>query len=267
MINRENRGLSLVVLAWLAVLCGGAAFAQTPQGYPPAGNYLIDSEATSTVNLGGSTIEHIHRVVGSSGDITVTQKNSMDGVPPHTQTYKGTGPNSWCIKPYGSGGPPPAVKPFTCKALANSANARGSTSSADCGNSKVDESWRRIDDRTWERTLAITAVVGGTMTTPQDEIKKAMAMARPGMTPEQWAKAQAGLAALPSAAQAKAEMAQLTELAQAQARTGSPQEAALAEQALQAMRRSSSGGGVSDGLVPRVRERWTRVADTCTSQR
>lgn len=255
------------LIAWLAALCGSAAYAQTPQSYPPPGNYLIDSEATSTVNLGGSTIEHIHRVVGSSGDITVTQKNSMGGVPPQTQTYKGTGPNSWCIKPYGSGGPPAALMPFACKTIANSANARGSTSSADCSSSKVDESWRRIDDRTWDRTLTITAVAGGTMPAPQEAMKNAMALAMPGMTPAQRAKMQAELAAMPSAAQTKAEMAQLTEALQAAVRTGSPEEATFAKQQLQELRRPSSGSGLPDGLLPRLRERWTRVADTCAAQR
>ena len=250
-------------IAWLAVLCGSAAFAQTPQGYPPPGNYLIDSEATSTMTLGTSTIERTERVVGSSGDTTVTQKFSLDGVPPQTQTYKGAGPNSWCIKPYDSGGPPPALKPFACKALTNSADARGSTSSADCRSSKVDESWRRIDDRTWERTLTITAVAGGATASPQGAINMVMA----GMTPEQRAKAQTELSALPSAGQSAAAMAQLSEAMPAQARTGGPKEAALAEQQLQALRRSSSGSGQTTDVVPRLRERWTRVADTCAAQR
>ena len=249
-------------VAGLAVLCGGV-FAQTPQGYPPPGRYLIDSEATSTVNLGTSTIERTERVVGSSGDRTVTQKSSLDGVPPQSQTYKGTAPNGWCIKPYGSGGPPPALKPFACNALANSADARGSTSSADCGSSKVDESWRRIDDRTWERSLKVTPTAGTTAASPQGAIDMVMA----GMTPEQRAKAQTELSSLPSAGQSAAAMAQLTEAMQAQARSGGPKEAALAEQQLQALRRSSSGGGLPAGLVPRVRERWTRVADTCAAQR
>jgi hypothetical protein len=30
----------------------------------------------------------IERVVGSSGDRTLTQKSSLDGVPPQSQTYK-----------------------------------------------------------------------------------------------------------------------------------------------------------------------------------
>lgn len=250
------------LIAWLAVLCGGVC-AQTPPGYPPAGNYLIDSEATSTVNLGTSTIERSERVVGSSGDRTVIQKSSLDGVPPQSQTYKGNGPNSWCIKPYGSGGPPAALKPFACNALTNSADAHGSTSSADCRSSKVDESWRRIDDRTWDRTLVVTAMAGGTTVSPQGAINRVMA----GMTPEQRAKAQAELSALPTAGQSAAAMAQLTEAMQAQARSGGPKEAALAEQQLQALRRSSSSSGLPAGVVPRLRERWTRVADTCAAQR
>ena len=48
--------------------------AQAPQGYPPSGNYLVDSESTYTFTSGGSTLEHITRVVGSNGDTTVTQK-------------------------------------------------------------------------------------------------------------------------------------------------------------------------------------------------
>lgn len=264
MMNRENRGLSFVVLAWLAVLCGGAAFAQTPQGYPPPGNYLIDSESTYTLTSGGSTIEHVTRVVGSTGDTTVTQKNSMDGVPPHTQTHKGTGPNSSCIKPYGSGGPPAALTPFLCKPLARSADPRSSSISDECSKSKVDQAWRRIDDRTWERSLTFTASPGGTTSSPQEAMKAAMAMALPNMTPGERAKAQSEMAAL--AAQSQAEMAQLTEIAQVQARTGKPEDAAMAKKLLQEMRRSS-GGGLPADLLPRVRERWTRVADTCPAKR
>lgn len=264
MMNRENRGLSFVVLAWLAALCSGAAFAQTPQGYPPPGNYLIDSESTYTLTSGGSTIEHVTRVVGSSGDTTVTQKNSMDGVPPHTQTHKGTGPNSSCIKPYGSGGPPAALTPFLCKPLARSADPRSSSISDECSKSKVDQAWRRIDDRTWEHSLTFTASPGGTTSSPQEAMKAAMAMALPNMTPGERAKAQAEMAAF--AAQSQAEMAQLTEIAQVQARTGKPEEAAMAQKLLQDMRRSS-GGGLPADLLPRVRERWTRVADTCPAKR
>ena len=40
-------------IAGLAALCGSAALAQTPQGYPPPGNYLIDSESTYTLTSGG----------------------------------------------------------------------------------------------------------------------------------------------------------------------------------------------------------------------
>ena len=250
-------------IAWLAVLCASAALAQTPQGYPPPGNYFIDSESTRTVNLGGSTIAHVHRVVGSTGDITVTQKSSLEGDPPHTQTYKGTAPNSSCIKPYGSGGPPAALKRFACKPLASSADPRGSSISDECSNSKVDQGWRRIDDRTWEHTLTFTASAGGTTNSPQDAMKAAMAMALPSMTPGERAKAQAEMAAL--AAQSQAEMAQLNEIAQVQARTGKPEEAAMAKKLLQDMRRSS--GGVPVEMLPSVRERWTRVADTCPAQR
>ena len=193
-------------------------------------------------------------------------KSSLEGDPPHTQTYKGTGPNSECIQPYGSGGPPAALKRFACKPLARSADPRGSSISDECGNSKLDQGWRRIDDRTWERSLTFTASAGGTTNSPQDAMKAAMAMALSSMTPGERAKAQAEMAALPSASEMKAAMVQLTEAMQAQARTGGPKEAALAEQQLQAMRRSSSGDGVPKDLLPRVRERWTRVADTCAAQ-
>ena len=113
----------------------------------------------------------------------------------------------------------------------------------------------------------VRAVDHRTMPAPQEAMKNAMALAMPGMTPAQRAKMQAELAAMPSAAQTKAEMAQLTEALQAAVRTGSPEEATFAKQQLQELRRPSSGSGLPDGLLPRLRERWTRVADTCAAQR
>ena len=122
------------------------------------------------------------RVVGSTGDTTETQKHSLEGRQ-HTQTYKGTGPNSSCIKAYGSGGPPAALLPFACKPLARSADPRGSSLSDQCSNSKVDQGWRRIDDRTWEHTLTFTAAAGSTTNSPQDAMKQLMEMASLSMTP------------------------------------------------------------------------------------
>ena len=66
--------------------------------------------------------------------------------------------------------------------------------------------------------------------------------------------------------QSQAEIARLAEIAQVQARTGKPEEAAIAKHLLQSMRQSS-GGGVPAEALPSVRERWTRVADTCPAQR
>ena len=170
------------LIAWLVVLCGSASFAQTPPGYPPPGHYFIDSESTRTVTSGGSTTEVVVRVVGSTGDTTESQKHSLEGQQ-HTQTYKGTGPNNSCIKPYGSGGPPAALLPFACKPLARSADPRGSSLSDQCGNSKVDQGWRRIDARTWEHTLTFTAAAGSTTNSPQDAMKQLMEMASLSMTP------------------------------------------------------------------------------------
>ena len=52
----------------------------------------------------------------------VTQKSSLDGVPPQSQAYKGSGPNGWCIKPCVSGEAPAVLKPFACSPLAHLAS-------------------------------------------------------------------------------------------------------------------------------------------------
>ena len=161
-------------------------------------------------------------------------------------------------------GPQAALTPFMRKPLARSADPRRSSISDECGKGKVDQAWRRIDDRTWEHSLTFSGSPGGTTNSPQEAMKQLMEMASPGMTPGERAKVQAEMVAL--ATQSQAGMAKLTEIAQVQARTGKPEEAAIAKHLLQSMRQSS-GGGVPAEALPSVRERWTRVADTCPAQR
>ena len=257
MLTRHQQIAAAVVSA----LCTTIAFAQTPVGYPNPGYYLTDSESITTRGSGPNSAETIERIDGASGNRTVTTKASMDPDHAVTKSYKGTGPESWCV-PNLPGKAPAKPLLSACKLKTRTANARGSSESADCHTLKLDGNWRRIDERTWERSLRVTphSVMASS---PRDAIEMGMA----SMTPDQRGKASAELASLPSAGQINASMAPVIEALEATIRTGSPEEAALARQQLQALRTPSGDLNISGDFVTQVRERWTRVADTCPKER
>ena len=240
------------------VLYGITLFAESAVGFPSPGYYRTDSEATVTMGSGSTAGELIERVNGATGQRTVIRKMAVDAGHPVTNIYKGEGPVGWCVSAQGIGKSPPQTVQSACNLLSNMRDPRGSSFSADCKSSKVEENWRRVDNKTWERSLKVTPQSSATPDSP----RPAFEMAQSGMTPEQRAQAEAAMAALPSAAQMKDAMAPVIDALQEEIRTGSPEEAASARQQLQALRATTNG---SSQFVTRVVERWTRIADTCAA--
>jgi hypothetical protein len=229
---------------------------------PPPGQYRIDAETTTTSRAGPTTIESVQRVDGATGRITLTQKSSVAPANVATRTVNGEGPNGWCVPASGTVPPPKAV-PSACQNMARNATPGGSTLRAECNIGQLDEQWRRIDARAWERSLMVRQTPGASNSanaSPQAAIELAMR----GMTPEQRARAQAELANLPTATNRADARGTLIAVLEQQTRTGSPEEAAAARQQLSAMGASPSGsGGDESGVVVRIKELWTRVAENC----
>ena len=274
-----------------AILClWGVAIqaATTPEGYPPPGEYQIDSDSTRTTRFNGGTMARQQKVVGATGDTTVVDSNSMVPGPPQTTRIKGTGPVRWCIAPYGNNLPPAALRPFVCDTRSATAGAAGSSFSADCNASQLDNTWRRIDDQTWEHTLRVTEAnhVSNTAnkSNTTDAMRAVYERVKGSMTPAERAQAELELKSMPSAQQQAGAMAEIEAAMQAQIRNGTPQEVAFAKQQLAALRSGGqsvsgvgggagggagvgAGGGAGSGAVTQVRERWTRIAQACKPTR
>jgi hypothetical protein len=243
------------LLAWLS----GAALAS-----PPPGHYRIDSESTLASGSGMTASQVTQRTDGATGRITVVRKTAgmAQGV---TQTIDGKGPVTWCVEPPGKKGPPAAAMPAACRTLAHSSSGTSSSHSAECSASNIEESWRRIDERTWERSLKATVQMAAA--SPADSARQAFEMMKHTMSPADRAKAQAELAALPSAGAMQAEMAPVIAQLEQQVRTGQPDEVAMAKQQLAALRSAGATGAGSTTQTTTARERWTRIADGCSAQR
>lgn len=241
--------------AALAALLPAAALAS-----PPPGHYRIDSEGTIASGSGVTASQITQRIDGATGRVTQVRKTAdmAQGV---TQTFEGTGPVTWCVPVPGKYGPPAAAMPAACRTLAQSSSSSGSAHSAACTGMKVDESWRRIDDRTWERS--VKATVQMTAGSPSDAARHAFEMSKHTMSAAERAKAQAELAALPSAADMQAGMAPMIAELEQLARTGKPDEAAFAKQQLAALRGAGNGAAAGAVQTSTSRERWTRIADRC----
>lgn len=256
---RPRRAAAPVAFAF-GLLAGPSLHAAGPSGMPPPGQYRIDAETTTTTRAGPTTLESVQRVDGATGRVTLTQKSSVDPANVATQTVNGTGPNRWCV-PANGALPPAKPAPGACQNASRSAAPNGSTLGADCNVGRVDEQWRRIDDRTWERSSTVRQAP--TAPTPSNNSPQAaIELAMRGMTPAQRAGAQAELAAMPSAADMADARGSLIATLEQQARSGNAEEAAAARQQLSAL--GASAGG-SAGVVVRIKERWSRIAETCTA--
>lgn len=231
---------------------------------PPPGQYRIDSESTIASGSGMTLSQITQRVDGATGRTTVIRKTA-DSAQAATQTFEGKGPVTWCVEAPGKKGPPAAALTAACKTVAHASTGTSSSHSAACNASTIDESWRRIDDRTWERS--VKAVVQMAPAAPVASARKAFDAMKHTMSPADRAKAEAELAAMPSDAAMQAEMAPVIAELEQQVRTGKPDEVAMAKQQLAALRGAGALGSPSTQQTSTSRERWTRIADACGARR
>lgn len=77
----------------LNLLAVPSLYAAGPTGMPSPGHYRIDTEATTTLRAGPTTLESVQRIDGATGRVTLTQKSSVDPSKIATQTANGTGRN------------------------------------------------------------------------------------------------------------------------------------------------------------------------------
>lgn len=255
---RPRRAAVLAALTF-GPIAGSSVYAAGPTSMPPPGQYRIDAETITTSRAGPTTLESVQRIDGATGRVTLTQKSSVDPTNVATQTANGTGPNRWCVP--ATGAVPPAKSQAACQNALRTDAPAGSTLSAECNIGRVDEQWRRIDDRTWERSSTVRQSPSAS-TTSNSSPQAAIELAMRGMTPAQRASVQAELAAMPSAADIADARLTLVATLEQQARSGSAEEAAAARQQLSALGASPSG---SAGVVVRIKERWSRIAETCSA--
>ena len=180
------------------LLAESSIHAVGPPGMPPPGQYRIDAETTTTSRAGPTTLESVHRTDGATGRVTLTQKSSVDPANVAAQTVNGTGPNRWCVPAAGTV-PPVKSAQGACQNALRAATPTGSILGADCIVGRVEEQWRRIDDRTWERSSTVRQAPGAS-TVANSSPQAAIELAMRGTTPAQRASAQAELVAMPSAA-------------------------------------------------------------------
>ena len=240
---------------WPLLLFTLAATASATPPLPPPGNYRIDGEARMRSGSGPMLAERTERWDGSNGNRVVT---TVAGGRSHQQAYAGTEPVTWCVPGVSV---PPDQLPDRCKTRWWPAQG-GAELQAECQAGRLQERWRQIDDKTWERQMSFTPAPGGTGNGPE----ATLAMVEKGLTPAEAAKARAAVAALPSAQQQAAAMAPVYEKIEATIRNGTPEEAAQARQQLAALKAAQGGGG---GVVwtTTLTERWTRLTEGCPPPR
>lgn len=225
---------------------------------PPPGQYRIDAESSTRSGAGPAATERIEQVDGATGRRQVTTQAGPPGTPPTRQTYPGQGPVTWCVKP-----PPrqaPAALPGRCDAGWLQQGADSATLRAQCQAGRLQEQWKQLDARTWERRMDFDAAPPAAAGDPG----AALAFVQRGLSPAQAAQARADVAALPGPQATAAAMAPVYAQLEETIRSGPPQEAASARQQLAALKASQgAGGGTAARVRTRLTERWTRVADTC----
>ena len=203
-----------------------STLAAAANSWPTPGDYRIDSDTTTTSTAGPTSVERRQLVDGDTGNMSVVLRDTLAGSKPATQTYPGAGPNKWCVLSTSTSGS--TTPPAKVLALCSDAKApTGATKS--CGLEGVVETWLRIDDRTWERTIRATQ-------TPATDLASSSA-AQQAMAPV--------FAGLEEAV-----------------RTGSAEEKEMAKQQL-AMLRGTAAPKAAGGTAVVSKERWRRVAEVC----
>jgi len=203
-------------------------------GFPPPGEYRIDSESSMTSEAGTVSMKRVQRVDGATGQITVITTSSLPGDAPITTQYKGNGPVTWCVPVATSGAPRTDLAPGVCDTTLLRSDSSGASFNAVCSGTKQEESWHLVDKNTWEHSLVVVPQANAPAQT-NSEVDQAM----------------------------KPVYAELEKAI----RTGSPEEAASAREQLKALRAHAPVTGGAPPFVTHVHERWTRVAQTCSTRR
>jgi hypothetical protein len=215
--------------------------------WPTPGDYQIDSDTTTTSRAASTSVERRQLVDGSTGQIKIVMRDTLAGSRPVTQTYPGTGPNKWCVRTATAA--PPADAAARC---GNPAAATGPKNA--CGWKLVVETWRRIDDRTWEHTLKATLSPGGEL---DGLAPSTAAMGSPFIN-----RSANSMPGMPSAKDRAAAMAPVIDGLEETVRTGSAEEKAAAQQQLAILRGTSSPQD-SGSTTVESKELWRRVAERC----
>ena len=249
-----------MALSSAAATAAWAADANT--AFPTPGEYRIDSDSTIRATTPGMWSETIQKIDGENGRTTVLRRDST-GVTIPPQVLPGQGPNRWCV-PAGPVTPPVSKEVLAataCSTTTRQIDANTASVRAVCKGLTTEETWRRIDARTWEREFKPT-VIGSpapsvaTARTPMD------ALAAGQLTPAQRAELEAAKAAMPSQADMDSAMATMKAELETMARSSDPGEAAAARRGLATIR---GDAGVPQGPETTSKERWRRVAESCRS--
>lgn len=244
-------------LAPLALALAAGAASAAPQDLPPPGLYRVDTDTRVQEKVGPHDATIAYRTDGSSGDQTT--RATVAGHSDDGRVSKGSGPVTQCIR----GGAPvqlPVDAKGVCKTLSSSHGPRGFVQVAACPAGKSTLTMRRLDDKTWETIQELDMSsgsrpdLGGTRTMLE-------LAARHGETARERAEAAEALARLPrmEAAMAGGRAQADAMLQEALARAKTPQEKAMARQAIARM----------NGQVPiqsRTRSTMTRIADRCPAR-
>ncbi len=243
----------------LAAGCCAAAVSVSTfkQVAPPPGLYQIDTDGTMRLPDAGASARQ--QTDGASGDVATTVAGPGGQ---YQRDYKGDGPIRFCVPARTGGVPvlPPGFGPAACKTLSTTGSADGIVHIAQCASGRYKLTVRRMSENSWEFIDHID--LAPTSGAPGMEALRPMMeqMARNG-TPEQRAKAQQALAALPQQqAGMDAKRAEaMAALSKAQAEAKTPQEAAALAKAMQSM------GQTGMRMQGDARHVWTRIAEHCGS--
>ncbi|MQA38145.1 hypothetical protein [Rugamonas aquatica] len=249
----------LPLASLLAAGCCAAAVsvATFKQAMPPPGLYQIDTDGTIRMRDTGTSARQ--QTDGASGDVTATVAGPGGKA---RQDFKGDGPVRFCVPAHPAGTPvlPPNLGAAACKTLSTTGGADGIVHIAQCAGGRYKLTVRRLSENTWE--FIDHADLAPTPGAPSVEALRPMMeqMAKHG-TPEERAKAQQALAALPQqqAAMDAGRAQAMAALAKAQADAKTPQEAAAVAKAMQAM------GQTGIHMQTDSRRVWTRIAEHCGS--
>jgi len=243
---------TLPVAAAFLLHAGGACAAA--RDLPPPGLYRVDTATRVGEKVGPHVATIDFHTDGASGN--QSSRAVVAGRDDGGRMAKGDGPVTQCIR----SGPPVVLPPSgkgVCKPLSTSQGEGGYVQVAACPVGKLTLTMRRLDDKTWETVTEIDMASGSRPNLDGTKALLEMA-ARHGTSAREREEAARALAQMPrmQAAMESGQAGADATLQQALAAARTPQEKALARQAIARM----------NGQVPmktRSRATLTRIADTC----